>query len=166
MARGHSELGRALRGAWWGLIATVVMTVFMAMGAATGSLFTSQGAFPVLIARRVLGGAGTSLTATAFAHLGYGAIAGILFAYFTRPMTLLKGIGFATFLWVIMQILWIPSLGWGDFGQIHSHWLALYTLALHLPYGAALGWLGARDDAKHAATFDDLGRLTAPRSLA
>jgi hypothetical protein len=159
----HDELKRSLLGAQWGLVATAVMTIFMAIGQA---LFGSRlgRPFPLLLMSRLLPHAepGRLAAATIVAHAGYGALAGIAFAYLSRPMTLGKGIGYALFLWFTMQITFVPWLGWGDFGLIHSYRFALYTLMLHLPYGVALGWLGARDEALHHASFDDFnGQLTA-----
>ena len=96
-----------------------------------------------------------------FGHLGYGMLAGALFACFARPMTLAKGIGYGMFLWFIMQVIWLPWIGWSDFGLAHSPHggFAFYTLLLHLVYGAALGQLGAHDEVAHHASFDALGHL-------
>ena len=161
MKPARDELRRSLQGAEWGLVATAVMTIFMVLGVA---LFPARLArpFPLLLASRLLphAGRGWLAAATVIGHAGYGALAGLVFAYLARPMSLGKGIGYALFLWFTMQIIFVPWLGWGDFGLLHSSGFALYTLLLHLPYGATLGWLGARDEALHHATFDDFGRLT------
>jgi hypothetical protein len=155
----RDELGRTLRGARWGLLATVAMSVLMLAG--FGRVGRHGQVFPLAIVTHLLGhgGFGVGLLA-ALAHLAYGALAGVLFAYFCRPMTLLKGIGFGLFLWWAMQITFIPWLGRSDFGLADGHSSeAFSTLVMHLIYGGALGRLGARDEARQHATFDDLGHL-------
>src|SRR5262249_54467508 len=127
--------------------------------AAGGS--AAQRPFPALIVSQALGhrgGAGVGLLAVV-AHLAYGALAGAAFAYFSRPMTLAKGIGYGIFVWVAMMVTFVPWLGWYDSGLRGGAGFALYALVLHLIYGAVLGQLGARDERVHGATFDDLGRL-------
>jgi hypothetical protein len=132
----------------------------MLIGAAAGHGAASR-PWPLLWASRLLGregGAGVSLLAVA-AHLAYGTLMAMVFAYVSRPMTLAKGIAYGLFLWWIMQITFVPWLGWFTFGLRRGPGFALYTLVLHVIYGAVLGQLGARDERVHAATFDDLGRL-------
>ena len=88
-------------------------------------------------------------------------LAGVAFAYFARPMTFAKGVGFGLFLWWVMNITFVPWLGLSDFGLRRGGGFALQTLILHLVYGVTLGALGARDESRHHAVFDDLGRLQA-----
>jgi hypothetical protein len=144
----------------WGLLATLAMSVFMAIGIALVPGVT-RSPLPFLIIGHLFPHEGMGWTAAAsiVGHLGYGTLVAIPFVYLARPMTLGKGIGYAMLLWFTMQVIFIPWLGWGDFGLIRSPWLALYTMIMHLPYGVTLGWLGARDERLHHATFDDLGRL-------
>jgi hypothetical protein len=156
----RNELRRVLRGAIWGLAAAIAMGAFMLIGSAAGGS-SAQRPFPALIVSQALGhrgGAGVGLLAVV-AHLAYGALAGMAFAYFSRPMTLAKGIGYGIFLWFAMMVTFVPWLGWYDFGLRRGPGFQLYALVLHLIYGAVLGQLGARDEREHAAAFDDLGRL-------
>ncbi len=161
--RQHDDLKRSLRGVVWGLGATVVMTAFMAIGSLVIRSSFARPPFPYLFIDHLLPHASPPAGAavTLIAHFAYGGLMGLLFAYFAEPMTRAKGVGFAALVWSAMQILFVPWIGWGDFGFIHSPATAfvLYTMALHLVYGLTLGALGARDDRAHHATFDDLGRL-------
>ena len=159
----RDELVRMGRGAGWGALATLVMTLFMATGLGwSRGLGARSSSFPRLIAEHLLGrdhGALPILLGI-FGHFVYGAVAGLVFAYFARPMTLLKGIGWGLFLWLVLNITWVPWLGLADFGLMHGRaGLALGTLVLHLVYGVTLGALGAHDESAHRAEFYDLGRL-------
>jgi len=169
--RQHEDLKRSLRGAAWGLTATVMMTAFMVVGALIFRSSFARPPFPFLFIDHLLPHASGGATAalTVFAHFGFGALLGLLFAYFSEPMTLGKGVGFATLVWAVMQVIFVPWLGWGDFAFIHSSafgpvsaWAFIwYTLILHMVYGVTLGVLGARDDRIHHARFDELGHLQA-----
>jgi hypothetical protein len=167
--RQHEDLKRSLRGAVWGLTATVMMTAFMVIGALVFRSSIARPPFPYLFIDHLMTHAGGEATAalTVVAHFGFGALLGVLFAFFSEPMTLAKGAGFATLVWSVMQVIFVPWLGWGDFAFMHSSafiqssaWAFIwYTLVLHMIYGVTLGVLGARDDRVHQATFDDLGHL-------
>ncbi len=163
--RQHDDLKRSLRGAVWGLAATVVMTAVMVIGALVFRSSFARPPFPYLFIDHLLphAGGGAVAALTVVAHFAFGALMGTLFAYFSEPMTLAKGLGFGTLVWSAMQVIFIPWLGWGDFGLIHSSSpsFVFYTLVLHLVYGVTLGRLGARDDRVHQATFDEVGRLHA-----
>jgi len=155
-----NEARRALRGACWGLIGALVVGAFMLVAAAASSAVALR-PLPWLVARRMLGpghGAATVFLAIV-GQLLVGAGAGLVFAYLSRPMTLLKGIGYGLFLGFCVGITFVAWLGWGDFGLLHGPGMAAYTLVLHLIYGAVLGSLGDRDEQRHHATFDVLGRL-------
>jgi len=80
----------------------------------------------------------------------------ILVALFQEKANVVKGIGLALVLWLIMMVVYSPILGWGFFGIGGSgHQLdvsdPLYigsgvkyivaTLVLHLIYGGIIGWL-------------------------
>lgn len=56
-------------------------------------------------------------------------------------MTVWRGIGLGVALWLVMQVVWLPYVGWGAFGTAHTPKIAIATLILHLIYGATLGWL-------------------------
>jgi hypothetical protein len=44
-------------------------------------------------------------------------------------------------LWLVMQVAWLPFLGWGMFGVGLTPMIAAGTLVLHVIYGATIGWL-------------------------
>ena len=161
--RHHDDLKRSLRGAAWGLGATVVMTAGMVVGALVFPSSFARPPFPYLFIDHLLPHASGAAAAavTVMAHFAYGALMGMIFAYFSEPMELGKGVGFAALVWAAMQVLLVPWLGWGDFGFMHASASAFmaYTLVLHLVYGLTLGALGARDDRLHNVTFDEIGRL-------
>ena len=167
--RQHEDLKRSLRGAVWGLTATVVMTAVMVIGALVFRSSFARPPFPYLFIDHLVPHASGEATAalTVVAHFAFGALLGVLFAFFSEPMTLAKGIGFATLVWSVMHVIFVPWLGWGDFAFIHASafghataWpFIFYTLILHMVFGVTLGALGARDDRVHHVTFDDLGHL-------
>jgi len=167
--RQHEDLRRSLRGAAWGLTATVVMTAAMVVGALVFRSSFARPPFPYLFIDHLMPHAGGAATAafTVLSHFAFGALMGMLFAFFSEPMTLAKGVGFGTLVWSVMQVIFVPWLGWGDFAFIHSGafvhssaWSFLwYTLILHMVFGVTLGVLGARDDRVHHAAFDEMGNL-------
>ena len=161
----RDELRRVLRGAIWGALATVAMVIFLGLGLGwSASLGHVRASFPRLIVGQVLGrDHGFALGLLSFvATFAFGALAGVVFAYFSRPMTFAKGVGLGIFLWFVTQITFIPWLGLSDFGLVHGGRFAFLSLIVFLAYGGTLGALGARDESQHHATFDDLGRLQVP----
>jgi len=102
----------------------------------------------------------------ALVHFGYGAFGSIvLVALYDRDVSIGKGLGLATGLWLLMMIVYSPIIGWGFFGFGGAgHGLStddpLYlgspvkyvvaTLVLHLIYGSIIGglnpaWIGFED---------------------
>lgn len=162
--KNQAEFGRLGRAAAMGAVAAVVMSAFMALGVAF-RIAPHQGPFPYLLVRHALRGVavatGGLVMLAVFGHLAYGALAGLVFAFVARPMTIGRGVAFGFVLWFAMQMTFVPWLGWADFGLAHSRTFAVYALGLHVVYGAALGWLGNRDDVLHHARFDELERLRA-----
>lgn len=47
-------------------------------------------------------------------------------------MTVWKGIGLEIFLWAIIQVVFLPYIGWGLFGAAISPLIVVATLVLHL----------------------------------
>ncbi|HXJ20316.1 MAG TPA: hypothetical protein VMT03_08785 [Polyangia bacterium] len=159
----RAERHRAARAVVYGLAATGAMTLLMVVG-----LFRHGPAafrpFPVEIVSRLLPHWSPLPLAivTTLAHFGYGAAAAAAFSYLARPMSVGRGLAYALGLWIVMQVMFVPAfyshhiefgLGRGD------PWSALFTLLLHAVYGGVLGWLGARDEQAHHASFDALDRL-------
>ncbi|MDZ7690153.1 MAG: hypothetical protein U5K69_03180 [Balneolaceae bacterium] len=92
-------------------------------------------------------------------HFGYGAFWSILLVYLFKNKTDLgRGIGLALAAWLIMMLIYSPIIGWGVFGFGTAHTLApsdplyleagpkylIMTLALHLIFGAVIGWLNPK----------------------
>lgn len=99
-------------------------------------------------------------------HFGYGAFWSIvLVALYDRDVSVGKGLGLATGLWLLMMIAYSPLIGWGFFGFGGAgHGLpaddplylgspvkyVLATLVLHLIYGSIIGginpaWIGSKE---------------------
>lgn len=134
---------RLLQGFGWGVAATVAMSLVMILGMVTG-LSPMPKPIPVAVVASVLGDdlSPTALKVLgALSHLIYGGIWGAVLAAVARPVTLWKGIALGLVLWLIMQIIVLPFLGWGVFGAAQSPMIAVATLVLHLIYGSMLGWL-------------------------
>lgn len=130
-------------GAGWGVVATVVMSIPMVVGAVAGFLPMPQ-PIPAAIMGSLLGEGLPRLLlmgVAAGSHLAYGAIGGGILAALTRPVTVAKGLGWGVLLWGIMGVAWLPFLGWGLFGTIIDPRILVATLVLHLIYGGTLGWL-------------------------
>lgn len=138
----------------WGAAATVAMSLIMLLGLATG-LSPMPKPIPAAIVGKVTGGGlpRPALMAIAIVlHLGYGGFWGGVLARLRRPVTLWHGVGLGVFLWLIMQVVVLPFLGWGFFGAAQTPRIAVATLVLHLVYGLTLGGLMDRGRAEGAST--------------
>lgn len=78
-------------------------------------------------------------------HLGYGGLFGAILAWIVRPVTIGKGFALGVGLWLLMQVTFLPFLGWGLFGTAITPKIAVATLVLHLVYGGVLGWVLDRE---------------------
>ncbi len=134
------------RGGLYGLLATLGMTIVMLIGVGT-SLSPMPSPIPVALAHWALGDLPKPvlMIAGGLAHFLYGGVAGaVLFAALRERVNVLWGMGFGILLWIGMQIIFLPLLGWGLFGSAVTPRIAVATLVLHLIYGAILGWGGTR----------------------
>lgn len=134
---------RFLHGMGWGALATIVMSIPMIIGVSTG-LAPMPRPIPLALAGLVLGSGVPQLLLMVVAvasHLAYGGVWGGVLAISTRPVTVMKGIGLGVFLWLLMQVIVLPVLGWGVFGTAVTPAIAGATLVLHLIYGVTIGWL-------------------------
>ncbi|ASU84083.1 hypothetical protein CDO52_15960 [Nocardiopsis gilva YIM 90087] len=131
-----------MAGIGWGALATVAMSVPMLAATATG-ISPMPKPVPMALVSHGLGAVpepgAVALAATA--HLAYGAAAGALLAGLFRRVTVLIGVAYATVLWALMGLVWLPYLGWGPFGTAETPKIAIATLVLHVVYGATLGLL-------------------------
>lgn len=134
------------RGLGWGIGATVAMSILMIVGMATG-IAPMPEPIPTAIVTSILGeGLATPLLMglAIGSHLGYGGVWGVVFAEGISDATIGKGLALGVFLWLLMQVVVLPLIGWGFFGTAITPKIAGATLVLHLVYGAALGWGLAR----------------------
>lgn len=145
--------GRFWSGFGWGVVATIGMSVLMLLGRATG-LAPMPKPIPVALVARILGGGVPKpalMALGALSHLAYGGFwAGVL-ASATRRIDLAKGLGLGVALWLLMQIVVLPFLGWGIFGLALTPKIAVATLVLHVVYGSLLGVLADRATVPAAA---------------
>ncbi len=145
--RGKRAAGaRFVSGLGWGMVATVVMSIPMIVGAAAGFLPMPR-PIPAAIVGTIFGQAlpqPVLMMLAAGSHLAYGGVAGGVLATITRSVTVMKGLGWGVLLWAVMGVAWLPFLGWGIFGTGISPRVAVATLVLHLIYGVTLGWLTDR----------------------
>lgn len=126
-----------------GMVATILMSIPMIIGTVMGVSPMPQ-PIPAAIVGTVFGEGMPQpllLLLAALAHLAYGGFWGGVLAVLVQPVTVWKGIGLGLFLWLIMQLVVLPFLGWGPFGTAITPMIAGATLVLHLIYGAAVGWL-------------------------
>jgi hypothetical protein len=141
-------------GAGWGVAATVVMSALM-IAAVLSGISPMPKPIPVALVARTLGG-GLPMPALialgALAHLAYGAAAGAVLAGLIRHVTVAKALAYGVLLWALMDLVWLPYLGWGILGTAITAKIALATLVLHLLYGLTLGLLLDRTHTRqHAA---------------
>jgi hypothetical protein len=137
------DAGRFRKGFGWGVVATIAMSVVMIAGVLTG-LSPMPKPIPVAIVGKILGGGlpqPALMALGAAAHLLYGGTFGGVLAIVTYPTTVGKGLLLGVILWLLMQVFWLPFLGWGMFGVAMTPMIAGATLVLHVIYGATMGWL-------------------------
>ena len=137
------DSARFWKGFGWGVVATIAMSVLMIAGLLTG-MSPMPKPIPLAIMGKVLG-MGTPkpmlMLLGAASHLAYGGFWGGVVASLTSPVTVKKGLSLGIALWLGMQIVVLPFLGWGVFGLGVTPAIAVATLVLHLVYGATYGGL-------------------------
>lgn len=137
------ESRRFGRGFGWGVVAALAMSALMIAGMLTGRSPIPK-PIPAAIVGKLTGGALPQPAVMAGAiilHLGYGGFWGGVLAMWSRRVTVWQGIGLGVVLWLIMQVIVLPFLGWGVFGTARTATIAVATLALHLVYGGTYGGL-------------------------
>ncbi|MFB6098952.1 MAG: hypothetical protein ABEK84_07570 [Salinibacter sp.] len=133
---------RLWRGFWWGVGATVAMSIPMTIGMATGVAPMPE-PIPKALVTLVFGAglpAPLLMALSAGSHLGYGGVFGAVLARFFPEAGLKEGLVLGVLLWLVMEVVVLPTLGWGVFGVAVTPKIAVATLVLHLIYGATLGW--------------------------
>lgn len=137
---------RLIRGFAYGIIATVAMSVLMVIAMVSGVSPIPE-PIPKAVVVAILGSAPKPVVMglAIGLHLAYGGAFGAFLARTARPVTLASGLGLGVALWVLMQVAFLPFLGWGAFGTAITPKIAVATLVLHLAYGGVLGWTVDRD---------------------
>lgn len=135
-----SQKSRLSRGALWGALATIAMSIPMAGGMATGVAPMPEPIPKALVGLVVSGLAPLAWGLAVLSHLAYGSFWGAALTQMTPRVTLWTGLALGTALWLLMQVVALPLIGWGPFGAAITPAIAGATLALHLIYGGVLGW--------------------------
>ncbi|MDR8394348.1 DUF1440 domain-containing protein [Aliifodinibius sp. S!AR15-10] len=134
------------KGTLYGLLGTLLMSIIMLIGMGSG-LSPIPEPIPAAIAKGILGNAPPPVIMgfAILSHFGYGAVWGVvLFNWIKEDGTIWHGLGWGLMLWLIMELIVLPLLGWGVFGSAITPKIAVATLVLHLIYGGTLGWGLAR----------------------
>ncbi len=143
MEETHMITKRFWSGFGWGVVATIGMSIPMVIGTAAGVAPMPE-PIPKVIVTMVLGKGlpmPLIMVLAAGSHLAYGGIWAALLTQVTDRITIWKGLGLGVFLWLLMQVVVLPLIGWGLFGAAITPKIAVATLILHLIYGALVGWL-------------------------
>ena len=135
----------------WGVVATMVMSVPMILATASG-IAPMPKPIPAAIIGLIFGPGlpkPVHLLLAAVSHLAYGSVWALIFAAVVSRITVWKGLALGVVLWLLMQLIVLPMLGWGVFGTAVTPKIAVATLVLHLIYGgtlgALMGWRDGRD---------------------
>ena len=131
-----------LHGIMYGLVGTAIMSVFMMLFMMMG--FAPQLAqFPVMVIKALfypINSVFLLVTITILAHFVYGSFWSAVFVSLFPEGRLGSGIGWGVFLWVVMNIVWLPFIGMRYSATLKPE-VAFITLLFHLIYGATLGYL-------------------------
>lgn len=133
---------RLVLGFGYGVVATIAMSVLMLLAVVSGLSPMPQPVPKAVVAQLVGGGLPKPLLMALAVglHLGYGGLFGAILARIVRPVTIGRGLALGGGLWLLMQVTFLPFLGWGLFGIAITPKIAVATLGLHLVYGGVLGW--------------------------
>lgn len=140
---------RLRAGFGYGIVATIAMSVLMLLALGSGNSPMPQ-PVPKAVVAQFFGSGLPKPVLMALAvglHLGYGGVFGVVLARIACPVTIGRGLALGVGLWVLMQVAFLPFLGWGLFGMAITPKIAVATLVLHLVYGGVLGWVLDRDTA-------------------
>ncbi len=143
---------RLAMGFGWGVVAAIAMAILTILGHTTG-ISPIPKPIPLALVAKVVGlvtggklAMPLLIALAAASHLAYGGVWGAVLWALTRPVTMGKALGLGLFLWLLMQVIVLPFLGWGVFGSAVSLGIAGATLILHLVYAITLGAAGSLRD--------------------
>lgn len=130
------------QGFGYGLLATLGMTLIM-LAATAFQVSPMPAPVPIALARWAFGALPMPVLVILgmLAHFFYGGVAGVILAWVLKErVNLWWGLGWGVLLWLGMELVFLPLLGWGLFGSAITPKIAVATLILHLIYGGILGW--------------------------
>ncbi|MFB6284440.1 MAG: DUF6789 family protein [Halobacteria archaeon] len=137
---------RTVFGILCGAIATLAMTAIMAPGIISGVSPVPK-PIPVVLTAKTIG---NIIPKTAvkpvgiFLHFCYGALFGVVLANLRRNPGVKDGLVLGVLLWLLMNLVALPYIGWGLFGSSVNPMISIATLLVHLVYGLVLGLLLTR----------------------
>ena len=133
---------RLVHGLAAGTIATIIMTALLVAAPALAGAHA-----PTIAARAVtaLEARPLLLLVALLLHLGYGALAGALFAAGIDRVNVAAGLFFGLGLWGVAVAVYAPLVGLG-FATSHQPALAVLALPAHLLYGVTLGALAPKGE--------------------
>jgi len=134
-----------LPGIMYGLAGTAIMSVFMVLVMMTGFAPLPE-PFPFMVIKAMfyfIDSVFLLVIITIFAHFVYGSFWSAVFVSLYPEGRLGAGIAWGVFLWVVMNIVWLPFIGMRYSATLKPD-VAFITLLFHLIYGATLGYLCAR----------------------
>ena len=126
----------------WGILGTVGMSIIMIIGKVTG-ISPIPKPIPLAIVEEILGEKTVKPLLMGLAiifHFGYGGFWGAVLSRITKTVTIKNSLLLGFALWLIMQLVVFPFLGWGVFVMEITPKIAVASLILHLLYGGILGW--------------------------
>ena len=128
-----------------GLWATGGMTIIMLIGTLTG-VAPMPKPIPIALARLVIGPVAFPVLVVSglIAHFVYGGVAGGVFTRWSPSVRVWSALVWGAILWLGMQVIFLPLLGWGIFGVKINPRIAVATLILHLIYGSILGGVASK----------------------
>lgn len=142
MVASYVKQHRLRAGFGYGVIATIGMSILMLIALVSGMSPMPQPVPKAVVAQ--LFGSGlpkpVMIVLAIGLHLGYGGLFGAVLVQIATPVTIRKGLALGVGLWALMQVTFLPFLGWGLFGTVITPRIAVATLVLHLVYGGVLGW--------------------------
>ncbi|MCH6574093.1 MAG: hypothetical protein IH795_02635 [Bacteroidetes bacterium] len=134
-----------LPGVMYGLAGTAIMSVFMMLVMMMGFAPLPE-PFPFMVIKAMfyfIDSAFLLVIITIFAHFVYGSFWSAVFVSLYPEGRLGAGIAWGVFLWVVMNIVWLPFIGMRYSATLKPD-VAFITLLFHLIYGATLGYLCSR----------------------
>ena len=134
-----------LPGIMYGLAGTAIMSVFMVLVMMTGFAPLPE-PFPFMVIKAMfyfIDSIFLLVIITILAHFVYGSFWSAIFVSLIPEGRLGAGIAWGVFLWVVMNIVWLPFIGM-RYSETLKPDVAFITLLFHLIYGATLGYLCGR----------------------